>query len=106
MGHTPGPWTRRDTPDYAEISAPGITQPIAIVAKAEDADLMSAAPELLAALIDMMELRAPDHLMDTERAKIINSAVSAIAKARGDEKSRAVPHYQEQARLAKGEDRS
>lgn len=96
MGHTPGPWTRRDTPDYAEISAPGITQPIAIVAKAEDADLMSAAPDLLFALeFARSQMQHPSQLID-----------EAIAKARGDDKSSAAAHYQEQARITKGEDRS
>ena len=105
MGHTPGPWTRRDTPDYAEINAPGITQPIAIVAKAEDADLMSAAPELLAALERMIFNAVHGNGLEAHyQAK--DYARAAIAKARGGDKSRAVSLYQEQARIAKGEDRS
>jgi hypothetical protein len=48
---TPGPWERVDTPDYAEIHPKGERQwAIALVARAEDADLIAAAPDLLEAL--------------------------------------------------------
>ena len=47
--HTPGSWLRIDGPDYAEIHAafrPSL-QAVALVAKAGDADLIAAAPDLL-----------------------------------------------------------
>lgn len=50
--HTPGPWRRWDASSYAEILSPtgSPSAPLAMVAKAEDANLIAAAPELLAAL--------------------------------------------------------
>lgn len=72
--HTLAPWSRRDTPDYAEIWAPGETQPVALVAKAEDADLILAAPDLLFALEFAREqMLHPSQLID-----------EAIAKAKGE----------------------
>ncbi len=47
---TPGPWVRIDTPDYAEIIAPATGTNVAMVAREADADLIAAAPDLLAAL--------------------------------------------------------
>lgn len=50
--HTPGPWLRTDTADYAEIHSAfrPSSQAIALVAKPEDADLIACVPDLLAAL--------------------------------------------------------
>lgn len=50
--HTPGPWARIDTPDYAEIhpASGKAKSPIALVGRAEDADLIAAAPEMAEAL--------------------------------------------------------
>lgn len=50
--HTAGPWVRVDTPDYAEIHPATRKGPsaIALVGKPEDANLIAAAPDLLAAL--------------------------------------------------------
>lgn len=49
---TPGPWARIDTPDYAEIhpASGKAKSPIALVGRAEDADLIAAAPEMAEAL--------------------------------------------------------
>jgi hypothetical protein len=46
--HTPGPWVRYDQ-DYAEIVTADHKSSVAMVARAEDADLIAAAPDLLAA---------------------------------------------------------
>jgi hypothetical protein len=48
-GWTEGPWTRRDTETHAEIDA-GDIDTLAMVAKAEDANLIAAAPCLYEAL--------------------------------------------------------
>lgn len=50
---TPGPWARIDTPDYAEIhpASGKAKSPIALVGRAEDADLIAAAPEMAEALM-------------------------------------------------------
>ena len=58
-GHTPGPWTRVDTPDYAEIRAAGLSQPVALVGRAEDADAIASAPSLLEALREAREALEP-----------------------------------------------
>lgn len=51
MAHTPGPWKRKDTPDYAEIhpSSGELRQAIALVGAPDDANLIAAAPDLLKA---------------------------------------------------------
>lgn len=83
--HTPGPWCRLDTEDYAEIHlAPASGKlvstsrtPIALVAKPADADLIAAAPELLEALIAAtwdLPVGSPSR----------DNALAAIAKARGN----------------------
>ena len=52
-GTTPGEWTRRDTPDYAEMIAPDQKQPLALVGRAEDANYIAlASPQNVAALLD------------------------------------------------------
>lgn len=50
--HTSGPWERVDTADYAEIWPVGehSGSAIALVGKEADADLIAAAPDMLAAL--------------------------------------------------------
>lgn len=54
--HTPGPWLRVDTADYAEIHAAfrPSSQAVALVGKPADADLIAAAPDLLEALQDIL----------------------------------------------------
>ena len=55
-GTTPGEWTRRDTPDYAEMIAPDQKQPLALVGRAEDADYIALAnPQNVRALLDHIE---------------------------------------------------
>lgn len=55
-GTTPGEWTRRDTPDYAEMIAPDQKQPLALVGRAEDADYIAlASPQNIRALLDHIE---------------------------------------------------
>lgn len=52
-GTTQGEWTRRDTPDYAEMIAPDQKQPLALVGRAEDANYIAlASPQNVAALLD------------------------------------------------------
>lgn len=55
---TPGPWRRVDTPDYAEIhpKADKLPQAIALVGKADDANLIAAAPDLYEALSWLIEI--------------------------------------------------
>lgn len=116
MGHTPGPWFAFDDGRTVGICVDG--EPIAVAEVVDHGDmadaaqirddlhLIAAATELLAALE-----RAIPHIgvgySGIQRASVMKDVRAAIAKARGDDKSRAVSHYQEQARLAaKGEDRS
>ena len=55
-GTTQGEWTRRDTPDYAEMIAPDQKQPLALVGRAEDADYIAlASPQNIRALLDHIE---------------------------------------------------
>ncbi|WP_143004922.1 hypothetical protein [Novosphingobium aromaticivorans] len=80
-GHTPGPWLRIDKAEYAEIQAAfrPSSQAVALVAKPADADLIAAAPELLAELQFAVKLLAP--LMG-ETAQV-QSMRAAIARATG-----------------------
>lgn len=89
--HTEGPWSRIDTPDYAEIHAPGHDQPVALVARGEDADLVAASPDLLVALKALLEV-AEAHIPEGHGPHPnpaygpIEIARAAIAKAEaGDE---------------------
>lgn len=91
--HTPGPWTRDGTPEGLRICAPfdqlgprGVT--VAEVSRAwkddaearADANLIAAAPDLLAALSRLVEWI--DCGCDPS-SKSLDSARAAIAKARG-----------------------
>jgi hypothetical protein len=60
--HTPGPWLRIDTADYAEIHAQfrPSSQAVALVGKPEDADLIAAAPDMMAALTELVDVFAHD----------------------------------------------
>ena len=60
-GHTPGPWLRIDGPDYAEIHAAfrPSSPAVALVGKAEDADLIAEAPNLLVHLKFAVALLGP-----------------------------------------------
>ncbi len=88
MSHTPGPWELRE--GWEEVFGPGIytpdaheTEPHAAVSQfdpnaEDDARLIAAAPDLLAALDKLCEHPCPD--MYDERWDLANAA---IAKARG-----------------------
>ncbi len=56
--HTLGPWERVDTPDYAEIHPRGerLKSAIALVGSPEDANLIAAAPDMLAALLNVRKI--------------------------------------------------
>jgi len=97
--HTPGPWRTIPLAGNfdSHVGAFGIAygragNRLAIVDgegnssahNAANARVIAAAPDLLEALEAMMKLRNPRYLTDTERADIINAAVAAIAKARGE----------------------
>jgi hypothetical protein len=73
MSHTPGPWIRHDTPDYAEICS-NDGHAVAMVAREADANLITAAPDLLAAL------RAVVSVSDRKTVEF-DAARAAIAKA-------------------------
>jgi hypothetical protein len=87
--HTPGPWLRIDTADYAEIHAAfrPSSQAVALVGKPSDADLIAAAPELEIALESLLSRYAEfsDESLPVEgewRDQII-TARAALRKARG-----------------------
>lgn len=96
MSHTPGPW--RIDPDLSNIGKAGVTtanseyefsvnggyEPEYL--QIEDARLIAAAPELLAALKECIGWIDPDdtRLVNYEEARrVLASAESAIAKAEG-----------------------
>jgi hypothetical protein len=78
--HTPAPWQRIDTPDYAEIHpiGSGDGPPIALVANPADADLFVAAPDLLEAL---KQLLATVECGTALECPLCDAARAAIAKA-------------------------
>lgn len=83
---TLGPWSRVDTPDYAEIHAPGTKQAVALVGTAEDADLIAAAPDLYAALVAALEyvaLYESEH-MSNKALAVHQKGRAALARARGE----------------------
>ncbi len=85
--HTPGPWVRHDTADYAEIycaSSVLPTQALALVAAGPDANLIAAAPKLLAiaqrwAALDGGSWDVQRHA--SEKAELIRDTHAAIADA-------------------------
>lgn len=88
--HTPGPWERVDTADYAEIYRIGgeSRRPIALVASSEDADAISALPDLLEALRETRDNIWNYWTPNTERGMkrrdaLLAKADAAIAKAEG-----------------------
>ena len=80
---TPGPWARIDTPDYAEIhpASGKAKSPIALVGRAEDADLIAAAPEMaealrpFAALLEIFEQKAGNRPLEGEICSWIDHRV-------------------------------
>jgi hypothetical protein len=81
QGHTPGEWRRVDMADYAEIMAPDGTK-VALVGTEADAWLISAAPDLLEQLRDLVNKHGY-RMTAAELAK----ARATIAKAVGKEPS-------------------
>ena len=49
-----------------------------------NARLITAAPEMLASLRELLKLRAPDLLTNQERGDIINRAVDLLARIEGE----------------------
>ena len=86
--HTPGPWVRHDTADYAEIhpeSGKG-NSAIALVGRVADANLIAASPELLQSLqgllADIEDYQRINNLGgENNHWQVISRAV--IAKATG-----------------------
>lgn len=78
--HTPGPWVRHDTADYAEIHpASGKTRSaVALVGRAEDADLIAAAPDMLEAL-KAIRAHRPDYA-DTIWQQVEDAILKAEAR--------------------------
>lgn len=80
-------WRRQDTPDYAEIWAPGERQPVALVARAEDADAIVAAHNMMPGLIAEVE-RLREALekieADTAATWVADVARAALAGDRHD----------------------
>ncbi|MEQ5183137.1 hypothetical protein ABN222_01250 [Providencia alcalifaciens] len=86
--HSPAPWHLRDGINEGSLLLDDNYNVVALLSteiKGEDANLISAAPELLEALIELTESakEAIDGLGDLSDA--INTAKSAIAKALGQQ---------------------
>lgn len=90
MSHTPGPWKSGDTagPNGIQVyrsRSKGFRDHVVIASNVNsdaDAHLLSAAPELLEALIHMNQLFVKVDLTDNE-ARACRMALAAIAKAEG-----------------------
>jgi len=91
--HTPGPWTPEDGADNRVVVYGG-DRCVAVIGEKgfdgvdEDAALIAAAPELLAALermvdADVRDMEANFPQLDPEETPRIIQARAAIAKARG-----------------------
>lgn len=102
MGHTPGPWkvSHDDHEPYWNIDMPmqdgsgryGFANSMVYTTKA-DANLIAAAPELLAmlkeaeaALIDLYEEAYRDDESDNDTTAVIDKVIAVIAKAEGRDK--------------------
>ena len=90
-GHTPGPWEigKLATPDwapqYAIYAGPGPSVAVVVHGNSEaNAKLITAAPELLASLIEVMNHFAPDQGLLAPEVEVISRARDAIAKATGE----------------------
>jgi hypothetical protein len=92
MTHTPGPWRCNDfgeifaDPFYskkvAEVPVVSKHAPFAHGEEMANASIIAAAPDLLAALIQMNQLFVKVDLTETE-AEVCRMALAAIAKAEG-----------------------
>ena len=92
--HTPGEWEIRDNdyfPNQKTIETDGSSRVIAVIDKSDEEDLanarlIAAAPELLAALMVLVDhaREAYPHFEDTRGQRDIGEALAAIAKAKGE----------------------
>lgn len=92
-GHTPGPWIvgpeiidSDESPDYLRVTTKDCDIASRILLEA-DARLIAAAPDLLAALVEMLDLREAalrSEVTERHAADIVKDAIAAIAKARGE----------------------
>ena len=91
--HTPGPWkvdgtgmaiySANENLTFAPMVAAAIGNEKSLDQLRADARLIAAAPELLAALESMLHLRKmPDEVAEC----VLDRAVAAIAKAKGEQK--------------------
>ena len=75
--HTPGPWQYRMVDNYSRIYMPGITGPMLYgYTGEEDARLIAAAPELLAALEGILvwdDGNLPGDMIEAARAAIVKA---------------------------------
>lgn len=75
MSHTEAPWIRKDTETYAEIIVGD--QVVAMVARADDADLIAASPVMIA------EMEKLAKSVEDTGFELPQSFYDAIAQARG-----------------------
>lgn len=80
---TKGEWRRQDNPDFAEIWAPGGRQPVALVARAEDADaIVATQPRVMREIIAEVErLREALEKIEADTAA---TWVADVARAAGE----------------------
>lgn len=81
--HTPRPWTIEENEMMGRdiVSAAGRALICTQVYSPDDAALIAAAPELLAALSDLLSIEG----IEGDRTVVINKAFAAIDKATGSE---------------------
>ena len=81
--HTPGPWYVYDTWHQFEIipSEDLNEPPLCVVERPSDARLIAAAPELLAACIDALEVE--ENMAQCPDSELAKRLRAAIAKAKG-----------------------
>ena len=84
---TPGKWHRFDMEFYAEIRD-GQDSNIAMVARADDANLIAAAPEMYEALMEIIKVWNDKNLSwavtEMVLREIMPNAEAALAKANGE----------------------
>ncbi len=91
--HTPGPWRRdirHDTANRHHVYGPphpldgGNYAPICTTSNPADAELIAAAPDLLAALEEWVTAFGPVEVPNTQGADLLAKSRVAIAKAKGE----------------------
>jgi hypothetical protein len=83
MKHTPGPWYREPAKSFY-VSADNGTQIIASCDRMANAQLIAAAPDLLAALQEMVICFDPYSQPGNDGHNALANALAAIQKATGD----------------------